>query len=109
MERTKKTVFGEYLVNAIREANMSQAEFIDKVGLARPYFYDILKNSPPSEKVLEKMYAVLNKSNPDSIHRSTFMDMAYKCRGKIPADIFDLMMAHPDRWDDIREVLKKMF
>ena len=59
--RKEKTEFGAYLVKAISDADMSQADFIAEVGIARPYFYDILKNSPPPKETLEKMLGVLEK------------------------------------------------
>ena len=46
-KRKEKTEFGQYLVEEIKETGMSQADFIAEVGIARPYFYDILIGSPP--------------------------------------------------------------
>ena len=108
-DRKEKTEFGAYLVKAISDADMSQADFIAEVGIARPYFYDILKNSPPPKETLEKMLGVLEKRlPPDDTRRSTFMNIAAKCRGEIPADINDLIKEHPDEWDSIRITLTKM-
>mgnify|MGYP002514270819 CR=1 FL=1 len=47
MSRRQKTAFGKYLVEQIREADMSQEEFYNKVGIRKPYFYDLLTSSPP--------------------------------------------------------------
>ena len=55
-KRHEKSEFGTFLVDAINEADMSQAEFIGAVGMARPYFYNILTGSPPPKETLEKMY-----------------------------------------------------
>ena len=108
-DRKEKTEFGAYLVKAISDADMSQADFIAEVGIARPYFYDILKNSPPPKETLEKMLGVLEKRLPlDEIRRNTFMNIAAKCRDEIPADINDVIKDHPDEWDSIRIALTQM-
>ena len=41
-ERIEKTEFGELLTRLIREKKMTQSYFYEKVGIAKPYFYDIL-------------------------------------------------------------------
>lgn len=108
-DRKEKTEFGEYLVKAINDAGMSQADFIAEVGIARPYFYDILKNSPPPRDTLEKMLGVLeSRLPPDETRRNTFMNIAAKCRDEIPADINDLIKDHPDEWNNIRTLLAEM-
>lgn len=109
-KRKEKTEFGQYLVEEIKEAGMSQADFIAEVGIARPYFYDILIGSPPSQDILEKIIAVLNKHLPaDENRRRIFIDLAAKCRGEIPPDINELIMDHYDQWGDIRKTLILMF
>lgn len=108
-KQNSKTEFGEYLINEISNADMSQAEFISEVGIARPYFYDILKKSPPPRDTLEKMLEVLEKRLPvDDTRRSTFLNIAAKCRGEIPVDINDLILSHPEEWDNIRISLSDM-
>lgn len=104
--RKEKTEFGQYLVKAISDADMSQADFIAQVGIARPYFYDILKGNPPPRDKLEKMLDVLEERLPaDDDRRSAFLNLAAKCRGEIPADINEMIISHPEQWDNIRGVL----
>lgn len=108
-DRREKTAFGAYLVKAISDADMSQADFIAEVGIARPYFYDILKGSPPPKETLDKMIAVLdNHLLPDEDRRNTFMNLAARCRGEIPADIYELIKAHPEQWNIVRKTLSEM-
>lgn len=108
-KRHEKSEFGAYLVHAISEADMSQAEYIVAVGIARPYFYNILTGSPPPKDTLEKMFEVLEKKlPPDEQRRSTFMNLAAKCRGEIPADIEEMIRTHPGQWDQIRTTLLQM-
>ncbi len=107
--RKEKTAFGAYLVKAIGDADMSQADFIAEVGIARPYFYDILKGSPPPKKTLDKMIAVLdNRLSLDEDAHDTLMNLAATCRGEIPADIQELIKAHPEQWNIIRKTLSEM-
>lgn len=108
-KKSEKTEFGELLVSAIKDAGMSQSEFIAEVGMARPYFYDVLKGSPPPSETLEKMIAVLEKRLPSSKSlRNSFLDLAAKCRDEIPSDIEYLIKSHPDQWDNVRKVLTDM-
>ena len=55
MNKRKKSVFGEYLVTEIKAAGMSQEEFYTAVGIAKPYFYDILTASPPPIDLQNRM------------------------------------------------------
>ncbi len=105
----EKTEFGQLLVDLIKKAGISQAEFIDRAGIAKPYFYDILKSSPPPRDTLEKMYSVLESLlPPQELCRSSFMNLAAQCRGEIPPDLFDLIMAHPEKWNTIQSMLTQM-
>lgn len=105
-QERKKTEFGEYLVKSIRESGLSQAEFISKVGIARPYFYDMLKNSPPPKETLEKMINVFKEVFPNNeMMEIEIIDIAAKCRDEIPADINDMIKKHPEHWEDIRKML----
>ena len=105
-----KTEFGLYLVQAIKDAKMVQEDFYTAVGITKPYFYDILTGSPPPQKILEKMLEILNQKLPaDETRRSTFFDMAARCRNEIPIDISEMIMSHPDSWCEIRTVLTELF
>lgn len=105
-ERKEKSEFGVYLVHAISDAKMVQSDFYAAVGITKPYFYDILTGTPPPWDTLEKMLNVLEENlPPDRSRRSTFFNLAAKCRQEIPADINELIKAHPDKWDSIRIAL----
>ncbi len=107
--RKAKSEFGVYLVQAIKDADMVQEEFYATVGITKPYFYNILTGTPPPRDTLEKMLGVLEKKlPPDDRRRSTFFNLAAKCRQEIPVDINDLIRANPNEWNHIRAVLKQM-
>ena len=110
-ERKGKSEFGAFLVNAIKEATMVQSDFYMAVGIAKPYFYDILsgKTNPPPLDTLEKMLEVLEERLPvDQARRSMFFNLAAICREEIPADIDDMIKKNPEKWDGIREMLTKL-
>lgn len=106
MNKRKKSVFGEYLVTEIKAAGMSQEEFYTAVGIAKPYFYDILTASPPPIDLQNRMLHVLNaKTGEDSERTSMFYDLAAKERKEIPADIRKLIIDNPQKMREIRSEL----
>ena len=113
MSRTtvSRSEFGQYLVDAIQRAHLSQCAFYMDVGIAKPYFYEIIsgKVNPPPRETLERMLDVLNQHLSDEpVSRNTFFNLAAKCRQEIPADINDMIKAHPEKWDSIRSLLSDM-
>ena len=108
MSKRQKTEFGEYLVAQIKSAKMSQEKFYSEAEIAKPYFYDILTGSPPPLEVQNKMLSVLEKQTGiDKERRNAFFNLAAKNRNEIPADIAELIKAHPDDWDEIRHLLNR--
>lgn len=71
----------------IKSAEMTHIDFYTKLGIKKPYFYDILKgntNPPPPEKQF-KMIEILKPNNKDEI--ICFFELAAKERKEVPADI----------------------
>lgn len=100
--------FGEYLDSLISESGMFKSDFYENVGINRPYFYQILRSGSPSQETLESMISELSKTqNFDDNKKQTLYDLAAKSRNEIPVDIAELIKAHPDDWNKIREILKK--
>ena len=109
MNRRTKTAFGEYLVNQIRQAGLSQEAFYKAVGIGKPYFYDILTGTPPPSDVQYKMIEVLeSKTTADLNRRNRLLNLAAKDRNEIPADIDGLLRSNSDDWDQIRKLLKDL-
>ena len=102
--------FGEFLVAEICKTGMSKVDFCTAVGINKPYFYESLAGTPPSQEILEKMLEVLdaNLLTEDKIKPCDLFDKAAKCRQEIPTDIKDLIRTNPDEWNNIRTVLKEM-
>lgn len=109
MSRRQKTAFGEYLVEQIRKADMSQEEFYKAVGIRKPYFYDLLTASPPPSDLQNRMLSVFDeKTGVNDERRYKFYDLAAEGRGEIPADIAKLITDNPEKLYEIRQELKKL-
>ncbi len=79
--------FCDLLCDMIKSAEMTHIDFYTKLGIKKPYFYDILKgntNPPPPEKQF-KMIEILKPNNKDEI--ICFFELAAKERKEVPADI----------------------
>ena len=86
MNLNKKSEYGKLLTKIIKEKNMTQAEFYNKLGIKKPYFYDIIGgiiNPPPPETQLK----ILNILHPKENDRRKLLEIAANKRNEIPADI----------------------
>lgn len=86
MRKNNKSHFGEMLVKLIKDAEMTQSEFYTKLGIRKPYFYDIIsgKSNPPPGNLQFEMIKILNL---DTKEISDFFSLAAKERNELPADI----------------------
>ena len=106
MKRRQKTAFGQFLVDEIKNAQMSQEEFYNAVMIKKPYFYDLLTATPPPIDLQNRMLAVLDKKTGEDINRrSKFYDLAAQGRNEIPADIVRFITDHQDDLNSIRTAL----
>ena len=109
MTKRQKTAFGDFLVQEIKKANMSQEVFYNAVGIKKPYFYDLITAAPPPPELQYRMISVLeDKAGKDHLRRNQLLDLAAKGRNEIPADIDALIKADPKQWDQIRAALEQM-
>ena len=80
MGKRKKDLseFGEFLVAEICKTGMSKVDFCTAVGINKPYFYESLAGTPPSQEILEKMLEVLdaNLLTEDKIKSNDLFDKA---------------------------------
>ncbi len=110
-ERKKKSEFGEYLAQLIKDAGMTQFDFYNEAEIARPHFYDMLsgRTNPPPRETLNRMMDVLEKRLPsDEKRRTEFINRAAISRGEIPCDISEMIIEHPECWDNLRTTLQTM-
>lgn len=104
----EKKMFGCYLKELIKQCNMTQATFYLEVGITKPYFYDIVsgKINPPPPDIQYRMLEKLKDISNDQ--RNTFLNLAAKGRGEIPADIARLIEEHPHDLEKIRITLTQL-
>lgn len=106
MRKRKKTAFGDYLVQEIKKAGISQEAFYKAVGITKPYFYDLLNSTPPPPEIQKKMLVVLDENASEISNRRTMLlNLAAQGRDEIPTDIAELIKANPSNWDRIRKTL----
>ena len=109
MNKRQKTAFGQFLVDQIKAAKMSQEVFHKKVGVAKPTFYDWLHSAPPPPETQYRILSVLEeKTGNDQERRSKLLDLAAQERDEIPADIDALIKDDPKRWNQIRNALAQL-
>lgn len=109
LQKRQKTAFGEFLVQEIKSAGMSQEAFYNAVGIAKPTFYGLITAAPPPPELQYRMLSVLEeKTGENPIRRNKLLDLAAQGRNEIPADIGAKIKASVDDWDYIRDVLQKI-
>ncbi len=105
MEKYEKTALGELLSRLIREKKMTQSYFYKEVGIAKPYFYDILAGkTSPSLEVQFKMLSILKPRRED---QDEFFDLVAKAKDDLPADIYKYLKGNEEKYKIIREMMDK--
>ena len=109
MAKRQKTEFGEFLVQEIKNAGMSQEAFYNAVGIAKPTFYGLITAAPPPPELQYRMLSVLEeKTGKDPVRRNKLLDLAARDRDEIPADINALIKNDPKQWEQIRITLAQL-
>ena len=85
----RKTKFGIFLVEQIKNANITQEYFYQELKITKPYFYDMLKNKPPGYEKQKEMLKILNITAEDI--KIKFYDLAATARNEVPTDIFEYL------------------
>lgn len=103
-----RKLFGCFLKDLIKQCNMTQTTFYLEVGITKPYYYDIVsgKINPPPPEIQYKMLEILKGISNEQ--RNTFLNLAAKGRGEIPADIAKLISDHPQNLEEIRTTLMQL-
>ena len=109
MNRKEKTAFGKFLVKEIQQAKMSQEEFYNSVGIKKPYFYNLLTETPPPPDLQVRIIAALEeRTGIDIDRRIKLYDLAAQGRNEIPTDISKVILDNPNRMNEIRLLLEKL-
>lgn len=82
----RKSQYGELLTRLIKDKKMTQSNFYNKLGIKKPYFYDIIggKINPPPPETQIKILKILKPKEKD---RNNLLNLAASERKEIPADI----------------------
>lgn len=105
MKSNKKSEYGKLITKIIKDKNMTQAEFYNKLGIKKPYFYDIIggKINPPPSEIQIKILKILK---PKEEERRKLLDIAARERKEIPADIMMYIENNTNLLSNIRNDLK---
>ena len=105
MEKGNKTEFGELLTKLIKQKKMTQTQFYAKVGITKPYFYDIMaEKTSPSPEVQYKMLEILRPRKED---QDKFFDLIAKAKDDIPADIYKYIKGNKEMYKMIRKMMEE--
>lgn len=105
LEKGNKTEFGELLTKLIKQKKMTQTQFYAKVGITKPYFYDIMaEKTSPSPEVQYKMLEILRPRKED---QDKFFDLIAKAKDDIPADIYKYIKGNKEMYKMIRKMMEE--
>ena len=102
LNSNNKSEYGEILTRLIKEKNMTQEVFYKKLGITKPYFYEIIsgKINPPPPYTQMKILKILNPIDKD---KEIMMDIAARERKELPADVLIYLEKKPDGLKKIRD------
>ena len=101
LNSSNNSEYGEILTRLIKEKKMTQEYFYNKLGIAKPYFYDIIKgkiNPPPPETQIR----ILSILKPKKTDEKKLLDIAAKTRDEIQADILLYLKNNESIIEEIR-------
>ena len=105
LEKGNKTEFGELLTRLIKQKKMTQTQFYAKVGITKPYFYDIMaEKTSPSPEVQFAMLTILKPCRAD---QDKFFDLIAKAKDDIPADIYRYINGNKEMYKMIRKTMEE--
>lgn len=86
LNSSNKSEYGEILTKLIKDKKMTQEVFYKKLGITKPYFYEIIsgKINPPPPDTQIKILRILNPKDED---KEKLMDIAARQRKELPADV----------------------
>lgn len=86
MKENNKSRYGTLLTSLIKSKGISQQNFYDRLGIRKPYFYDIVsgKANPPPPETQMKILEILK---PKNIEKKLLLEIAAQERDEMPADI----------------------
>ena len=86
LNSSNKSEYGQILTRLIKEKNMTQEVFYKKLGITKPYLYEIIsgKINPPPPDTQMKILKILNPIDKD---KEIMMDIAAREKKELSADV----------------------
>lgn len=102
MISNNKSEYGQLLTKLIKDKHMTQEEFYNKLGIKKPYFYDIIsgKINPPPPEIQIKIIQIID---PKEKERIKLLEIASKIRKEIPADLLIYLRKNKNVLENIRK------
>jgi len=101
LNKRTKCEYGLLLTKLIKDNNITQSDFYTKLGIKKPYFYDIISgkiNPPPPETQLK----ILEILHPKEEDRKRLLNIAAQTRNEMPADILLYLKSNINSIEEIR-------
>ena len=98
--------FKTFLNKEFNKKNTSQNKFAQSLGISSAYLGQLLKGekSPPDRKLQLKISEQLELNEKK---KKVYFNLIAKEKKDIPTDIYEQILEHPHKWDDIRKIIQK--
>jgi transcriptional regulator with XRE-family HTH domain len=98
--------FKTFLNKEFKNKNISQNKFAKILGISSVYLGQLLKGekSPPDRKLQLKISDELELNEQK---KKIYFDLIAKEKKDIPTDIYMDILRNEEKWDEIRNILKK--
>lgn len=97
--------FKTFFKNEFDKNHISQNKFAQRLGISSFYLGQLLKGekSPPDRELQIKISEELDLNEQK---KKQYYDLIAKEKDDIPTDIYQYIINNPDKWDEIRKMLK---
>lgn len=97
--------YGAYLVDLIKQHNLSQSEFAKRLNVSRTYLFDLFNGrvKPPAPDMQDRIVALLELADSQ---REEFYSKTAEGRNELPKDIFEFLYNNTDELIAIRERMR---
>ena len=106
IEKRQRTELGKLIVQLIKAKKMTQCKFYEKLGISKPFFYDILAGAEAPN--IEMQYRMLDILEPKEKEREKFFDLCAIQRNDIPADIYNYIKENPSKHSKLRKMIYEL-
>ena len=98
--------FKTFLNKKLNTNNISQNQFAKLIGATPTYVGQLIKGiKPPPDRELQ--IKIAESLNLDKSEREKYFDNIAKEKKDIPSDIYKIILENEERWNELREIIKK--